>query len=351
MHSAPLIIDVAGTALAPHERRRLKQPLVGGVVLFARNWASREQLVALIASIKAARADICVAVDHEGGRVQRFREGGFTPLPPMADLGRLWMRDAMAAVQVAGACGYVLGAELRACAVDLSFTPVLDLDWGRSGVIGNRALHADARVVSLLAQSLMAGMQRAGLAHCAKHFPGHGWAEADSHVAAPRDTRRLRTILQHDAAPYGWLRHGLQAVMPAHVIYPKVDSRPAGFSERWLQHILRGQLGFEGAIISDDLSMQGARAEAADDSAAVLQALDAGCDLALLCNQSLVDQGRPIDLVLQRLQQAFAAGRWKPGAASEARRLALLASRPPLPWEALMRSSSYLCALDDLARL
>ena len=351
MHPAPFIIDVAGTALAPHERRRLKHPLVGGVVLFTRNWASREQLVALVASIKAARADICVAVDHEGGRVQRFREGGFTPLPPMADLGRLWMRDAMAAVQVASACGYVLGAELRACGVDLSFTPVLDLDWGRSGVIGNRALHADARVVSLLAQSLMTGLQRAGLAHCAKHFPGHGWAEADSHVAAPRDTRSLRTILQHDAAPYGWLRHGLQAVMPAHVIYPKVDRRPAGFSARWLQHILRGQLGFDGAIISDDLNMQGARAEAVDHSAAVLQALDAGCDLALLCNQSLVDQGRPIDLVLQQLQQALAAGRWQPDAASEARRLALLASRPPQPWDALMRSPSYLSALDDLARL
>lgn len=351
MHTAPFIIDIAGATLAPHERRRLKNPLVGGVILFTRNWASREQLVALVASIKAVRADLLVAVDHEGGRVQRFREGGFTLLPAMAELGRLWMRDAMTAVQAAGACGLVLGAELRACGVDLSFTPVLDLDWGRSGVIGSRAFHADARVVSLLAQGLMAGLQRAGLAHCAKHFPGHGWAQADSHVDAPRDTRSLRNILQHDAAPYGWLRHGLQAVMPAHVIYPKVDANPAGFSPRWLQGILRGQLGFDGAIISDDLSMQGARAQADDDTSAVVQALNAGCDLALLCNQSQVDQGRPIDAVLQGLQQALVSGQWQADAASEPRRVALLASRPPQPWDALMRSPAYLAALDDLARI
>ena len=351
MRTAPLVIDIAGTTLTAHDRRRLNNKLVGGVILFTRNWASREQLVALVASIKAVRADLLVAVDHEGGRVQRFREGGFTLLPAMAELGRLWMRDAMGAVQVAGACGLVLGAELRACGVDLSFTPVLDLDWGRSGVIGSRAFHADARVVSLLAQGLMAGLQRAGLAHCAKHFPGHGWALADSHVDTPHDTRSARNILQHDAAPYGWLRHGLQAVMPAHVIYPKVDANPAGFSSRWLQDILRGRLGFDGAIISDDLSMHGARAQADDDTSAVVQALNAGCDLALLCNQSQVDDGRPIDMVLQGLQQALVSRQWQVDAASEPRRLALLASRPPQPWDVLMRSPAYLAGLDDLARI
>ncbi|WP_031407825.1 beta-N-acetylhexosaminidase [Thiomonas sp. FB-Cd] len=351
MLHAPLIIDVAGTTLSSLDRRRLKNSQVGGVILFTRNWASREQLVALVAAIKSVRPDLLVSVDHEGGRVQRFREGGFTPLPAMAALGRLWMRDPMGAVQSAAACGYVMGAELRACGVDLSFAPVLDLDWGRSGVMATRALHADARVTSLLAQSLIGGMQRAGLAHCAKHFPGHGWAGADSHVDTPRDTRGLRTILRHDAAPYGWLRHGLQAVMPAHVVYPKVDDLPAGFSARWLQDILRCRLGFTGAIISDDLSMQGARAQARNDTSAALMALQAGCDLVMLCNQSVVDKGAAIDAVLHGLEQAVISGVWHPDPDSAQRRLALLATRPPLPWDVLVRTSAYTGALDDLARV
>lgn len=347
----PLIIDVAGTKLGSHERRRLKRPGVGGVILFSRNWASREQLAGLIASIKSVRPDLLVAVDQEGGRVQRFREDGFTVLPPMAELGRLWMRDAMRAVRAATACGYVMGAELRACGVDLSFAPVLDLDWGRSGVVGNRAFHADARVVSVLAQSLISGMRRAGLAHCAKHFPGHGWANADSHVDAPRDTRGLRTILEHDAAPYDWLRHSLLAVMPAHVVYPKVDTLPAGFSRRWLQEILRDRLGFTGAIFSDDLNMQGARAAAPGDTAAVLMALNAGCDLALLCNRSPLEQGRSLDVVLHGLEEALESGHWQPDPSSEHRRQALLASYPPVPWDAWMRSAEYVSALQDLTRI
>ncbi len=347
----PLIIDVAGTELGAHERRRLKKPGVGGVILFSRNWASREQLVGLVASIKAARPDLLVAVDQEGGRVQRFRDDGFTALPSMAELGRLWMRDAMRAVRAAAACGYVMGAELRACGVDLSFAPVLDLDWGRSGVVGDRAFHADARVVSVLAQSLISGMQRAGLAHCAKHFPGHGWAHADSHVDAPRDARGLRTILEHDAAPYGWLRHSLLAVMPAHVVYPKVDALPAGFSRRWLQEILRGRLGFTGAIFSDDLTMLGARVAAPGDTAAVLMALAAGCDLALLCNRSPVERGRSLDVVLQSLEEALESGHWQPDPSSEHRRQALLASYPPVPWDAWMRSAEYVSALEDLTQV
>ncbi len=348
MTHAPLIIDIAGTALTPAERRRLRDPLVGGVVLFARNWASRSQLVALTAAMKKVRSDLLVTVDHEGGRVQRFRDDGFTPLPPMADLGRAWQRDPLRAVQFATACGLVMGSELRACGVDLSFAPVLDLDWSRAAVIGTRSLHADPRVVALLAQALIAGMTRAGLSHCAKHFPGHGWAVADSHVDAPRDARGLGTILAMDAAPYGWLRHGLKAVMPAHVVYRRVDALPAGFSARWLTGILREQLGFSGAIFSDDLSMQGARAIAPDDQGAVLAALRAGCDMALVCNQSVVDGGAPIERLLAELHAAMARGHWAPDPDGAGRRLALLPSAPAQPWDAVMRSTSYRAALEDI---
>jgi hypothetical protein len=185
------------------------------------------------------RDDLLICVDHEGGRVQRFRTDGFTHLPPMRVLGELWMRDALAATNAATAAGYVLGAELRACGVDFSFTPVLDLDWGGSGVIGDRAFHKDARVVSMLAKSLMHGLLQAGVANCGKHFPGHGFVKADSHTEIPVDNRSLKAILADDAAPYGWLNTTLTSVMPAHVVYPKVDALPAGFSPRWLQAVLR----------------------------------------------------------------------------------------------------------------
>ena len=347
MQHAPLIIDIAGTALTDDDRRRLAHPLVGGLILFARNWQSRAQLTELTADIKRLRPDLLICVDHEGGRVQRFRTDGFTHLPPMRALGELWMQDAMRAQDAASACGYVLAAELRACGVDFSFTPVLDLDWGPSGVIGDRAFHADARVVTMLAKSLTHGLLRAGMAHCGKHFPGHGFTAADSHTDAPRDTRSLKAILQDDAAPYGWLGSTLTAVMPAHVIYPKVDSRPAGFSARWLQAILRGRLGFGGAIVSDDLSMEGARridGRTLTPTEAVLAALDAGCDLALLCNQSL-GNGSVIDDTIDGLAQAQLSGRWQPRPASEARRLALLPAAPAADWDTLMRTPDYLRAL------
>ena len=347
MQHAPLIIDIAGTALTDDDRRRLAHPLVGGLILFARNWQSRAQLSQLSADIKRLRPDLLICVDHEGGRVQRFRADGFTHLPPMRALGELWMQDAMRAQDAASACGYVLAAELRACGVDFSFTPVLDLDWGPSGVIGDRAFHADARVVTMLAKSLTHGLLRAGMAHCGKHFPGHGFTAADSHTDAPRDTRSLKAILQDDAAPYGWLGSTLTAVMPAHVIYPKVDSRPAGFSARWLQAILRGRLGFGGAIVSDDLSMEGARridGRTLTPTEAVLAALDAGCDLALLCNQSL-GNGSVIDDTIDGLAQAQLSGRWQARPASEARRLALLPAAPAADWDTLMRTPDYLRAL------
>jgi beta-N-acetylhexosaminidase len=343
---APLVLDIAGTRLDADDRRRLQHPLTGGLILFTRNWVDRAQLTALTAEIKAIRPDVLVCVDHEGGRVQRFRSDGFTPLPPMAALGELWMRDAMAATDAATAAGYVLGAELRACGVDLSFTPVLDLDHGRSAVIGDRAFHRDARVVALLAKSLMHGLLLAGMAHCGKHFPGHGYAEADSHLALPVDKRSLKAILADDARPYQWLSTSLAAVMPAHIVYPKVDQAPAGFSERWLRHILRGDLGFQGAIFSDDLSMAGAQAAGSTLDGA-LAALRAGCDLVLLCNQSLAG-GAPVDALLDGLAGAFALGHWCADGDSEARRLDLLPLSPPLPWDELMHQPAYQHALEQL---
>ena len=357
VHS-PLLLDVAGTQLSADDRRRLAHPLTGGVILFTRNWRDRAQLLELTSAIKAVREDLLICVDHEGGRVQRFRSDGFTQLPPMRALGALWMQDgkagpgsgAMAATNAATAAGYVLASELRACGVDFSFTPVLDLDWGGSSVIGDRAFHADPRVVAMLAKSLAHGLLQAGMAHCGKHFPGHGFVRADSHTDIPVDRRSLKAILQDDAAPYAWLRSTLTAVMPAHVIYPKVDSRPAGFSRRWLQDILRTRLGFEGAIISDDLSMEGARridGHLASHTDAALAALQAGCDLVLLCNQSLGD-GRAVDDLLDGLADALVHGRWQPSPDSAARRLALLPETVPQAWDELMFQPAYLQALEML---
>ena len=347
MQHAPLIIDIAGTALTEDDSRRLAHPLVGGLILFTRNWQDRAQLTALCADIKRLRPELLICVDHEGGRVQRFRSGGFTHLPPMRALGELWMHDAMRAQDAASACGYVLGAELRACGVDLSFAPVLDLDWGPSGVIGDRAFHADARVVTMLAKGVAHGLRRAGMASCGKHFPGHGFVPADSHTALPRDGRSLKAILADDAAPYGWLGSVLDAVMAAHVVYPRVDACPAGYSARWLQAVLRGRLGFGGAIFTDDLSMEAARhieGRVISPVEAVRAALDAGCDLALLCNQSL-DGGKVLDETIDGLARAQLAGRWQPRAASGARGQALLPREPAPDWDALMRSPAYLHAL------
>ena len=347
MQHAPLIIDIAGTELTDDDRRRLAHPLVGGLILFGRNWQGRAQLTALCASVKRLRPDLLICVDHEGGRVQRFRTDGFTHLPPMRALGELWMHDAMRAQDAATACGYVLAAELRACGVDFSFTPVLDLDWGPSGVIGDRAFHADARVVAMLAKSVMHGLLRAGMGNCGKHFPGHGFVAADSHTDLPRDRRSLKAILADDAAPYGWLGMSLDAVMAAHVVYPKVDSHPAGYSARWLQAVLRQRLGFGGAIFTDDLSMEAARhieGRTVTPTEAVLAALHAGCDLALLCNQSL-GAGSVLDDAIDGLAEAQIKGAWAPSGASEARRRALLPRQAAADWGTLMRSTDYLHAL------
>ena len=286
----PVVVDVAGTRLSADDRRRLAHPLVGGVILFARNFQSKRQVKALCREIRALREPgLLVFVDHEGGRVQRFRDG-FTAIPPMRTLGEMWDGDPLAACREATVLGETIGRELLEAGVDLSFTPVLDLDYGASGVIGDRSFHHDPRVVAMLARCLNHGLLLAGMANCGKHFPGHGYARADSHHELPVDERDLETIVARDAAPYGWLGATLAAVMPAHVLYPRVDDVPAGFSRFWLQQVLRQRLGFKGVIFSDDLTMAGA-AQAGDIVARADAALGAGCDLVLVCNQpELADQ-------------------------------------------------------------
>lgn len=353
---SPVVIDIEGLSLNDDDRRRLAHPLTGGLILFSRNWASRAQLTALCAEIKSIRPDVLICVDHEGGRVQRFRTNGFTQVPAMRSLGEMWMNDgkggqgagALAATDAATACGYVLASELRACCVDLTFTPVLDLDWGESGVIGDRAFHKDPRVVSILAKSVMHGLLLAGMANCGKHFPGHGFVKADSHVDVPVDKRSLKAILADDAKPYEWMSTSLTSVMPAHVIYPKVDAAPAGFSRKWLQDILRGQMGFTGAIFSDDLSMEGASV-AGNHTQGAIAALNAGCDMVLLCNQSL-NGGKAVDDLLDGLAEALVYGDWVASVDSEARRLDLLPQTAPLTWDELMHSPQYQQALSKLPR-
>jgi beta-N-acetylhexosaminidase len=365
MH-APLIIDIPGLTLTELDRQRLRHPLVGGMILFARNWKDRAQLLALCAAIKEVRSDLLICVDHEGGRVQRFKTDGFTHLPPMRMLGDMWEQQPdvpalinrragpMDASNAATACGYILGAELRACGVDLSFTPVLDLDYGASSVIGDRAFGRDPHVVGSLAKSLMHGLHLSGMANCGKHFPGHGYVVADSHIDVPVDDRRLDEILSDDAAPYRWLSTVMTSVMPAHVIYPQVDARPAGFSSRWLKTILREQMGFDGAIFSDDLSMEGARcidSKVVSYTEAAIAALTAGCDMVLLCNQSVQSSeggGTAVDALINGLSEAQKAGLWTPNAQSEVRRQKLLATGTSVRWDALQSDPAYRQAINLL---
>lgn len=281
----PVMVDVEGYALSDAERARLSHPLVGGVILFRRNFQDVEQLKALTAEIRALRSpELLIAVDHEGGRVQRFI-AGFTRLPPMQVLGQAWDRDPAAALAEAETVGEVLATELRACGVDLSFTPVLDLGWGRCAVIGNRSFHRDPEAVSQLAEALQRGLVRGGMASCGKHFPGHGYVAGDSHHVMPVDGRSLDELRADDLVPFARLAAaGMASVMPAHVVYPAVDAQPAGFSRIWLQDVLRAELGFDGVIFSDDLGMEGA-AGAGSFVERAEAALAAGCDMVLVCNQ------------------------------------------------------------------
>lgn len=272
-----LMVDIAGTWLTAEDRHLLRQPEVAGLIIFARNIDSPRQVRELCASIRAVRPDLILAVDQEGGRVQRLRQG-FVRLPAMRDIG-----ECANASFLAEACGWLMATEVLAVGLDLSFAPVLDLDHQRSAVVGRRAFEGDPQRVVELAGAFIDGMNAAGMAACGKHFPGHGWAEADSHVAIPTDERSLDTLRAVDMVPFARLGDRLAAVMPAHVIYPQVDTLPAGFSRRWLQDILRGELGFEGVIFSDDLSMAGAHV-VGDAASRIEAALTAGCDMGLVCN-------------------------------------------------------------------
>ena len=312
----PVFLDVAGTELSAGERERIAHPRNGGVILFARNFESPGQLAALTAAIRAVRTPHpLIAVDHEGGRVQRFREG-FTAIPPMRTLGELWERDLAAAARDATRLGWVIATELRGHGIDFSFTPVLDLDYGTSAVIGDRAFHRNPNAVAHLGCALHAGLRAGGMPAVGKHFPGHGHVAADSHLEVPVDDRSLAALLAADLVPFAALAGaGLEAVMPAHVIYSAIDPHPAGYSQFWLSEMLRNRLGFDGMVFSDDLGMAGAQG-AGDMVARADAACAAGCDMVLVCNDSAA-----ADLVLDR---------WTPPSQPElARRAARMEGRTP----------------------
>ena len=285
--------DIAAHTLSDDDRQRLLDPAIGGVILFRRNYQSPSQLAELCRQIKALRQpELIIAVDHEGGRVQRFIHG-FTRLPAMRMLGEIWDAQSPAAAQSAAEqIGWVLATELVACGIDLSFTPVLDLDWGQCAVIGNRSFHRQPETVIALALALQRGLNRGGMKTCGKHFPGHGFVEGDSHLTLPCDERTW-DALQADIAPFAALAaQGMAAVMPAHVVYQNIDPQPAGFSAYWLQTVLREQLRFDGVIFSDDMTMEGA-VSAGSISQRCQLAFAAGCDIALVCNRpDLVDELR-----------------------------------------------------------
>lgn len=330
----PLMIDIAGTELTELDCQRLRHPLVGGIILFSRNYANREQLCRLTAAIHALRQPaLLIAVDHEGGRVQRFREA-FTRLPAMASLGRLWDRDPEAACQAARQVGYVLAAELRACGVDYSFTPVLDLDYGPSRVIGDRAFHRQPAVVAALAEALGVGLHQGGMGSCGKHFPGHGYVIPDSHVDLPVDDRALENM-QDDIAPYRHL--ALDGIMAAHVIYQYFDCNTAVFSSKWIDY-LRNDVKFNGVVFTDDLSMAGAGV-VGDMLSRVEAAYRAGCDMLLLCNSPEAVAGVLAD--------------WQPEIDPvRCRRVEALVPTMAAPdWAALQRAPGYRVALQTIANL
>ncbi len=306
MSMGPVMLDIDGLALSPADRDLLREPAVGGVILFARNFESAEQIAALVAEIRALRSPpVLIAVDHEGGRVQRFRDG-FTDMPPMRHIGREYDQDSESGLEIARQAGWIIASELRSVGVDLCFAPCVDLDWGVSEIIGDRSFHREPDAVGELAGAFARGLRSAGMVAVAKHFPGHGAVVADSHLKLPVDRREYGSILD-DMRPYERLiRTGVIAgVMLAHIVYQEIDSQPAGFSNYWTQRELRSRLGFGGAVFCDDLGMQATRDFGTMPERARL-ALDAGCDMILVCNDrdaaqqavvALKDYSNPLSLV------------------------------------------------------
>jgi beta-N-acetylhexosaminidase len=284
MSHGPLMLDLQGPELSEEEREMLLHPAAGGVILFSRNYHSPEQIAALVSEIHALRApSLLVAVDQEGGRVQRFKEG-FSRLPPVCWFGQVYDQNARHGKQLAESVGWLMAAELRSLGVDFSFAPVLDLGRGISEVIGDRAFHAKPVIVAELAHAWMRGVHEAGMAAVGKHFPGHGGVIEDSHQALPVDHRRPQDIMMEDLLPFQrMIDYGLEAIMPAHVIYEQTSQELAGFSNYWLKDVLRKELEFQGVIFSDDLTMAAAE-EAGSYAERANAALDAGCDMVLVCN-------------------------------------------------------------------
>ena len=337
MAVGPIVCDVAGTSLTAQEIERIWNPLVGMVILFTRNYESPEQLAALTKAIHDVKPGVLVSVDHEGGRVQRFRSG-FTAIPAMGDLGCVYQINREAGERAAAAAGYILASELRACGVDFSFAPVLDLDYGRSTIIGARSYGRDPAQVADLARAQIGGMGAAGMAACGKHFPGHGWVQADSHVALPVDERPLAALNVDDLRPYEWLSITLPSIMTAHVHYQEVDAEPASFSKKLITEVLRHRLGYTGFVFSDDLSMQGAKSEGSLVVRAQ-KALEAGCDGLIICNSPA-----EVDAFLPAMTW------WEPSDAF-ASRFARLAPRGQAAKDlaVLHADDVYMKAQDDLA--
>ena len=330
-----LMLDLAGKELLPAERDLLTNKHVGGVILFTRNIATKQQVCNLVKDIRSCSDNILIAVDQEGGRVQRFKDG-FTRLPAMQVLGDLLLSDLDKGLSLAKDVGWLMASEVLACGLDISFAPVLDVDRNHSSIIGDRAFSDSADQVILAAKAFIKGMNEAGMAATGKHFPGHGGVVADSHLEAPIDYRTMNDLEARDLKPFVSLSNDLAAVMPAHITFPNIDSSSVGFSEYWLQKILRSQLGFDGVIFSDDLSMKGADVVGGYIEKSEV-ALAAGCDMILVCN--CPEGARE---VLAHLEQLEMKG---------CEKIATMRATKSLNWEKLIQNRRYQQTIIKLQQL